>query len=43
MRNFTFLTNNIDINKTPENFVEMFLYQAYLDDKQCKSKRFKGY
>lgn len=32
MRNFTFLTNNIDINKAPENFVEMLFYQAYLDD-----------
>lgn len=32
MRNFTFLTNNVDINKAPENFMEMFLYQAYLDD-----------
>ena len=32
MRSFTFLTNNVDINKAPENFIEMFLYQAYLDD-----------
>lgn len=32
MRNFTFLTNNIDINKAPENFVEILFYQAYLDD-----------
>ena len=32
MRSFTFLTNNVDINKAPENSMEMFLYQAYLDD-----------